>query len=162
VFISATALSGGILRSSIKLLKGPKAPEARTCSRRNAAVTISMPAMARIPSGHRHDVSADGRAMKRDFVVVTNGARRRRRPAEGVDHRYRSEAESGLDLGARRSPAILRGRIGTHSSHETTDIYYRRIVFIAHFNAGVRALDIRDPTSRKRLPGMCRPAAGAR
>jgi len=38
------------------------------------------------------------------------------------------------------------GRFGTHSSNENmTPIYYRRILFLAHFNAGVRALDIRDP-----------------
>ena len=38
------------------------------------------------------------------------------------------------------------GRFGTHSSNENfTPIYYRRILFIAHFNAGVRAVDIRDP-----------------
>ena len=38
------------------------------------------------------------------------------------------------------------GRFGTHSSNESfTPIYYRRILFLAHFNAGVRAVDIRDP-----------------
>jgi hypothetical protein len=38
------------------------------------------------------------------------------------------------------------GRFGTHSSNENmTPIYYRRMLFLAHFNAGVRALDIRDP-----------------
>jgi hypothetical protein len=38
------------------------------------------------------------------------------------------------------------GRFGTHSSNESlTPIYYKRVLFIAHFNAGVRALDIRDP-----------------
>jgi hypothetical protein len=38
------------------------------------------------------------------------------------------------------------GRFGTHSSNENmTPIYYRRILFLAHFNAGVRAHDIRDP-----------------
>jgi hypothetical protein len=38
------------------------------------------------------------------------------------------------------------GRFGTHSSNESfTPIYYRRILFLAHFNAGVRAIDIRDP-----------------
>jgi hypothetical protein len=26
-----------------------------------------------------------------------------------------------------------------------TPIYYRRILFLAHFNAGVRAVDVRDP-----------------
>jgi hypothetical protein len=38
------------------------------------------------------------------------------------------------------------GRFGTHSSNEDMGpIYYKRIVFIAWFNAGVRAVDIRNP-----------------
>ena len=38
------------------------------------------------------------------------------------------------------------GRFGTHSSNENfTPIYYKRLLFLAHFNAGVRAVDIRDP-----------------
>ncbi len=38
------------------------------------------------------------------------------------------------------------GRFGAHSSNESfTPIYYRRVIFIANFNAGVRALDVRDP-----------------
>ena len=40
------------------------------------------------------------------------------------------------------------GRFGTHSSNENmTSIYYRNIVFLAYFNGGVRAVDIRDPWS---------------
>ena len=38
------------------------------------------------------------------------------------------------------------GRFGPHSSNESfTPIYYGRLVFIAYFNGGVRAVDIRDP-----------------
>ena len=38
------------------------------------------------------------------------------------------------------------GRFGTHSSNENfTPIYYDRILFLAYFNAGVRAVDVRDP-----------------
>ena len=38
------------------------------------------------------------------------------------------------------------GRFGAHSSNENmTPIYYRKVVFISYFNAGVRAVDIRDP-----------------
>jgi hypothetical protein len=38
------------------------------------------------------------------------------------------------------------GRFGTHSSNESmASVYYKRLVFLAHFNAGVRAVDIRDP-----------------
>jgi len=39
-----------------------------------------------------------------------------------------------------------RGRFGAHSSNESfAPIYYRKLVFIAYFNAGVRVLDIREP-----------------
>jgi hypothetical protein len=38
------------------------------------------------------------------------------------------------------------GRFGPHSSNESfTPIYYGRLVFVAYFNGGVRAVDIRDP-----------------
>src|SRR5207244_11196976 len=38
------------------------------------------------------------------------------------------------------------GRFGSHSSNESmAPVYYRKMAFIAFFNAGVRALDIRDP-----------------
>jgi hypothetical protein len=38
------------------------------------------------------------------------------------------------------------GRFGTHSSNESfTPIYYKHVMFFSHFNAGVRAVDIRDP-----------------
>jgi len=38
------------------------------------------------------------------------------------------------------------GRFGAHASNENmTPIYYGRVVFVSYFNAGVRAIDIRDP-----------------
>jgi len=38
------------------------------------------------------------------------------------------------------------GRFGPHSSNESfTPYYYGKLVFIAYFNGGVRAVDIRDP-----------------
>jgi hypothetical protein len=44
------------------------------------------------------------------------------------------------------------GRFGTHSSNENmTPIYYKRIVFLAYFNAGIRAVDVRDPWSPKEI-----------
>jgi len=39
-----------------------------------------------------------------------------------------------------------RGRFGAHASNESfAEIYYRKLVFVSWFNAGVRVLDIRDP-----------------
>jgi hypothetical protein len=44
------------------------------------------------------------------------------------------------------------GRFGSHSTNENfTPIYYKRVVFLSHFNAGVRALDIRDPYHPKEI-----------
>jgi hypothetical protein len=38
------------------------------------------------------------------------------------------------------------GRFGPHSTSESfTSAYYGRLVFVAYFNAGVRAVDVRDP-----------------
>lgn len=44
------------------------------------------------------------------------------------------------------------GRFGAHSSNENmTAKYYGKVVFIAYFNAGVRAVDIRDPYNPKEV-----------
>ncbi len=44
------------------------------------------------------------------------------------------------------------GRFGSHSSNESMDpIYYKKMAFITFFNAGVRALDIRDPYHPKEV-----------
>ena len=44
------------------------------------------------------------------------------------------------------------GRFGAHSSQESfAPVYYKRLMFIAFFNAGVRALDVRDPYHPKEV-----------
>jgi hypothetical protein len=54
------------------------------------------------------------------------------------------------------------GRFGPHSSNESfTPVYYGRVVFIAYFNAGVRAVDIRDPFN-PREAGFYIPAVTSR
>jgi hypothetical protein len=53
------------------------------------------------------------------------------------------------------------GRFGTHSSNESfAPVYYGKVVFLAHFNAGVRALDIRNPFQPREL-GFYIPATTA-
>ena len=67
------------------------------------------------------------------------------------------------------------GRFGPHQTQENlTPIYHKRIVFVAWFNAGVRAVDIRDPyqpkeigyyipaTSKHTEPSCVKTAAGTR
>jgi hypothetical protein len=44
------------------------------------------------------------------------------------------------------------GRFGSHSSNESmAPVFYKKLAFIAFFNAGVRALDIRDPYQPKEV-----------
>jgi hypothetical protein len=44
------------------------------------------------------------------------------------------------------------GRFGAHSSNESmAPVFYKKMAFIAFFNAGVRALDIRDPYHPKEV-----------
>lgn len=44
------------------------------------------------------------------------------------------------------------GRFGTHSSNESmAPIFYKKIAFLSYFNAGVRAVDIRDPYHPKEV-----------
>lgn len=97
---------------------------------------------------------AGGRTVRRDFVAVTNEAL-----AEGcggaqqkvwfidVSDEAQPRVASTWALDARGGGWCDRpGRVGAHASNESFAlVYYRRILFIAHFNAGVRALDIRDP-----------------
>jgi hypothetical protein len=44
------------------------------------------------------------------------------------------------------------GRFGSHSSNESmAPVFYKKLAFIAFFNAGVRALDVRDPYHPKEV-----------
>jgi len=90
----------------------------------------------------------------RDFVVVTSESlaaecREPRQMAWMVDVSVESKplaVASWTVPDANGNFCGRGGRFGTHSSNENfTPIYYRRIMFFAHFNAGVRAVDIRDP-----------------
>jgi hypothetical protein len=44
------------------------------------------------------------------------------------------------------------GRFGSHSANESMDpVFYKKLAFISFFNAGVRALDVRNPYSPKEV-----------
>ena len=44
------------------------------------------------------------------------------------------------------------GRFGAHSSNESmAPVFYKKVVFVTYFNAGVRAVDVRDPYQPKEI-----------
>ena len=88
----------------------------------------------------------------RDYVLVVNEAlttncREEHQKAwivDVTDEARPAVVSTWMPIGAERFCA--KGRFGAHSSNESfAPIYYRKLVFIAWFNAGVRVLDIRDP-----------------
>ena len=107
---------------------------------------------------------------KRDFVLVVGEAL--------ADHcRETRQMAWMVDVGREAQPKVVShftvpeesgdfcrrsGRFGTHASNEgTAAVYHRRVVFLAHFNAGVRAVDVRDPYAMKEI-GYFIPAVNAR
>ena len=51
------------------------------------------------------------------------------------------------------------GRFGAHSSNESmAAVFYKKVAFVTYFNAGVRAIDVRDPYQPKEvgyfIPGI--------
>jgi hypothetical protein len=97
---------------------------------------------------------AHDRDSRRDFILVVN---------ESIANECTEARQMAwlLDISVEAKPQFVSnftvpeasgnfcsrgGRFGTHSSNESfTPVFYKRLVFLAHFNAGVRAVDIRDP-----------------
>ena len=161
VYFAYGANSKGVLQivDREKLLNGPKEP---------TPANLVHPQIARLdlpPQFGAHtgfpllgmeiaEFAKDKDARRRDFVVVTgetfrNECQEARQMVIFVDvtDETRPVGVSSWAVPERSGDFCGRGgRFGTHSSNESfAPVYYKRIMFFAHFNAGVRALDIRDP-----------------
>ena len=161
VYFAYGANSRGVLQivDREKLLSGPKEP---------TPANLVYPQVSRLdfpPQFGAHttfpvlgmevtEFAKDKEARTRDFVVVTgetfrNECQEARQMVIFVDvtDETRPVGVSSWAVPEKSGDFCNRGgRFGTHSSNESfAPIYYRRILFFAHFNAGVRALDIRDP-----------------
>lgn len=89
-----------------------------------------------------------------DFIVVTNEAilnecLEPRQMVWFVDITHESHpfgVATYTPREADRNFCSRGGRFGTHSSNESfAPVFYKRLMFFAAFNAGVRAVDVRDP-----------------
>jgi hypothetical protein len=158
---------GGVLQivDREKLLKGPKEPTAENLrypevsrlmmsSWNGAHTTFPMLGMPIAEFAHDKD------GAKRDIVMI-------------VDEAILNECLEArqmvwfADVSIEQRPMIVSnwtapempgnfcqrgGRFGAHSSNESmASIYYKKMAFIAWFNGGVRALDIRDPFQPKEV-----------
>jgi len=152
---------GGLLQivDREKLLKGPAAPTPENLrypevgrlvlSAWNGAHTVfPMPQMPVAEFQHDKD------GARRDIVMIVD---------EAIQNECREARQMVwfADVSIEQRPMMIAswtvpeasgnfcergGRFGSHSSNESMDpVYYRKMAFIAFFNAGVRALDVRDP-----------------
>ncbi len=175
VYFGHGTSSGGILQivDRDKLLKGSKVPlRANLLAPQIGRYDLdaSYGAHTAFPVTGMEVKGADGCMVKRDFVVITNealsdgcGGAQQKVWIIDVTEEAKPKVASTWAFDPKPGNFCARpGRIGAHSSHENfTDIYYRRILFIAHFNAGVRALDIRDPYRPREIAHYV-PASGGR
>jgi hypothetical protein len=144
-----------------KLLKGPKEP---------TAANLNAPEIARLymsPNWGGHtafpvlgmkiaDWAANTKGQTRDFVVlvseaIANECREFRHATFMVDvtTETRPFSVATFQVPEAKGGFCKRGgRFGPHSSSESfAPIFYGKLVFVAYFNGGVRAVDIRNPYS---------------
>ena len=142
-----------------KLLSGPKEPTAANLN----APEISRLYMSPNWGGHTAfpilkvpiaDWAPNTKDSVRDFVflvseAIANECRESRHASFVVDITTETRPFSVATFQVPESKGGFcrrGGRFGPHSSSETfAPIFYRKLVFVAYFNGGVRAVDVRDP-----------------
>jgi len=155
VYFGHGTSSGGIMQIADreKLLKGAPG-DLRSPQVGRYDLDYSYGAHTAFPLTGMEVTGPDGKKTKRDFVAVTNealadgcGGAQQKVWFIDVSDEAKPKVASTWALDVKSGDYCNRpGRIGAHSSNESfSEVYYRRILFIAHFNAGVRVLDIRDP-----------------
>src|SRR5262245_9887043 len=148
-----------------KLLKGPKEP---------TAANLRYPVVGELhmlPTNGAHstipllgmpiaEFAKDKDGKVRDFVMI-------------VDEQIRNECQEErqlvyfMDVTIESRPMVVSnfqvpeapgnfcdrgGRFGAHSANESTaPVYLKKVAFITYFNAGVRAIDIRNPYAPKEI-----------
>jgi hypothetical protein len=149
-----------------KLLKGPKEPTPEN---------LLYPQIARFelgPFSGAHttlpilgmDVAQfakDAKGKKRDFVFIVNESLRNECTEEARQLVYVVDVTNettpfpvaNFDVPEESGNFCSRGgRFGAHSSNENQPpMYAKRVLFVTWFNAGVRAIDIRDPYRLKEI-----------
>jgi hypothetical protein len=130
------------------------------------------------------EFAKDDKGARRDFVVIVNESTRNECTQEArqlvfvveVTDETKPFGVANYQVHEADGTFCTRGgRFGAHASHENfTPIYYRRVMFFSWFNAGVRAVDIRDPyapreiasyipaTTEKTAPRCLKTATGER
>jgi hypothetical protein len=158
---------GGIMQivDRDKLLNGPKEPTAENLRYPEVGRLEMTPLngahtafpMLKMPIA---EFASDAQGAVRDIVLV-------------VDEEIRDECQEAqqmawfVDVTVESHPMVISnfqvpeetghfcergGRFGTHAANESmAPVFYKKIAFLSYFNAGVRAVDVRDPYHPKEI-----------
>ena len=155
---------GGVMQivDREKLLNGPKEPTAANLrypvvSELNMMPTNGAHTTVPLPKMPIAEFAKDKDGKLRDIVMI-------------VDEQIRQEERQMVwfvDVTIESRPMVVSnfqvpeasgnfcdrgGRFGAHSSNESTaPVFYKKVAFITYFNAGVRAVDIRNPYQPKEI-----------
>lgn len=158
---------GGVMQivDREKLLNGPKEPTAANLrypvvSELNMMPTNGAHTTVPLPKMPIAEFAKDKDGKLRDIVMI-------------VDEQIRNECQEErqmvwfVDVTIESRPMVVSnfqvpeasgnfcdrgGRFGAHSSNESTaPVFYKKVAFITYFNAGVRAVDIRNPYQPKEI-----------
>ncbi|MGH9680422.1 MAG: LVIVD repeat-containing protein [Candidatus Acidiferrales bacterium] len=142
-----------------KLIHGPKEPTAANLdypviSRLDAPPDVGIHTTFPMLGVDVHDLDKFGKSATRDFLVTVgettdNGCQ----APQQMMHIFDITTETrifGVSTWFVPEPSgdfcSRGGRFGSHSINENmTPVYYKRVMFMTAFNAGVRAIDVRDP-----------------
>lgn len=162
VYFGCGTNSGGMMQivDRERLLNGPKEPTDANLRAPEVSRLVMMPwvgahtayPLLRMPVAEFRN---DARGAVRDFVMIVN---------ESLRNECRDEARQMVwfaDVTVETHPMVVSnwtvpeasggfcsrgGRFGAHSSNESfAPVFHKKLAFIAFFNAGVRALDVRNP-----------------
>jgi hypothetical protein len=121
-----------------------------------------LPPDAPVPGGgHEHGdaVPLGTRQAHRDFIAVVsesleNECEEPRQLVRLVDITFESRPVGAATWTVPEASGDFcnrGGRFGAHSSQENFTPYYGRVLFVTFFNAGLRALDVRDPLNPREI-----------
>lgn len=155
-----------------KLLKGPKEPTPENLlypqiARINLPKFMGAHTTLPVLGVDMGEFSRDGVGQKRDFVIIVNEALKNECTEEARQLAYVvdvTDENNPFPVANYQVPeesggfCTRGGRFGSHASNENQPpMYAKRLLFMSWFNAGVRAVDIRDPY-RPREAGYYIPA----
>jgi len=148
-----------------KLLNGPKEPTPENLAYPEVGRLVMTPWIGAhtvfpMPKMPIAEFAKDKEGSARDIVMI-------------VDEQIRNECEEPrqmawfVDVTIEAHPMVVSnfqvpeasgnfcergGRFGTHASNESmAPVFYKKIAFLSYFNAGVRAVDVRDPYHPKEI-----------